>query len=76
MRALLVVALAAAGLAQGPGVSVADLVRIDVIATDARGRAVEDLKPGDFELFEDGTRLTPEEVRFIPPEVRASRGEG
>jgi VWFA-related protein len=32
-----------------------DVVRIDAIVTDARGRAVENLKPADFELREDGT---------------------
>ena len=31
------------------------LVHIDVIATDARGRTVDDLKPADFELREEGT---------------------
>src|SRR5262252_288282 len=36
-----------------PGTS--DSVRIDAIVTDARGRSVENLKPGEFELREDGT---------------------
>ncbi|HET9831951.1 MAG TPA: VWA domain-containing protein, partial [Vicinamibacterales bacterium] len=31
-----------------------DLVRIDAIVTDTRGRVVETLKPADFELREDG----------------------
>jgi len=32
---------------------ISDLVRIDAIVTDARGRVVETLKPADFELRED-----------------------
>src|SRR5215469_10421584 len=31
-----------------------DAVRIDAIVTDARGRSVENLKPAEFELREDG----------------------
>src|SRR6516165_3653522 len=31
-----------------------DVVRIDAVVADARGRAVENLKPADFELREDG----------------------
>jgi VWFA-related protein len=52
-------------------------VRVDVIATDARGRSVDSLKPGDFELTEDGTPQSIDEARFIridkslPAEVRA-----
>jgi VWFA-related protein len=42
-----------------------DLVRIDVIATDARGRAVENLKAADFELREDGAMQALDEVRFV-----------
>jgi VWFA-related protein len=44
-----------AALAQAPST---DLVRIDVIARDAQGRAVDTLKPADFELREDGTPQT------------------
>ena len=42
-----------------------DVVRIDVIATDARGRAVENLKAADFELREDGAVQALDEVRFV-----------
>ncbi len=31
-----------------------DLVRLDVIVTDEQGRFVEDLRPSDFRVFEDG----------------------
>jgi Ca-activated chloride channel homolog len=41
-----------ASLAQAPAT---DVVRIDVIARDARGRAVETLTAADFEIREDGT---------------------
>ena len=40
-----------ASLAQAPA---GDVVRIDVIARDARGRAVETLTAADFEIREDG----------------------
>jgi len=41
------------------------LFTIDVVATDARGRAIEDLKPSDFELREDTTVLPLESVRLV-----------
>jgi VWFA-related protein len=43
----------------------ARLVTLDVIASDARGRTVDDLKTGDFELREDGALLPIESVRLI-----------
>jgi Ca-activated chloride channel family protein len=42
-----------------------DLVRIDAIVTDARGRSVENLKPTDFELREDGTVQTLTGVQLV-----------
>jgi VWFA-related protein len=48
----LLTALAQAPAAPPPP---ADLVRIDAIVTDSRGRHVETLKSADFELREDGT---------------------
>src|SRR5262245_56808100 len=41
------------------------LVTIDVFATDARGRTIEDLKPGDFELREEGTLQTLQSAGFV-----------
>ncbi len=41
------------------------LVNLDVFATDARGRTIEDLKPGDFELREEGTPQTLQAARFV-----------
>src|SRR5436190_11472650 len=42
----------------------ATVVRVDVIASDARGRAVENLKPNEFEVTENGVRQTLDSVRF------------
>ena len=46
------------------------LVTVDVAVTDARGRALTDLKPADFELREAGLVLPLETVRL----VRAAAG--
>lgn len=61
------------------------LVRLDVFATDARGRTVEDLKLADFELREDGTSQALEDVRFVrdpesqdstpPPPIQSAADE-
>ena len=41
------------------------VVHLDVFATDARGRTIDDLKLADFELREDGTSQALEAVRFV-----------
>ena len=69
MRAL-VLALAAAAATQAPPPPDAsrpapDAVVIDVIATDARGQAVQTLKASDFVLREDGEVQPIEDVRFV-----------
>src|SRR5882762_1571232 len=51
--------------ARDPVSSLPRLVTLDVIASDARGRAVADLKPADFELREDGAVLPIESVRLV-----------
>lgn len=48
------------------------LVQIDVLVTDPRGRSVTDLTSADFELREEGTAQTIEQLRF----VHASGGPG
>jgi VWFA-related protein len=48
-----------------------DLVRIDVIATDSRGRPVENLKTADFSLREDGSPQTIEDVRLVKVNLAA-----
>jgi hypothetical protein len=41
------------------------VVTIDVIAADAAGRAVDNLKAADFELREDGASQSIDEVKFV-----------
>jgi VWFA-related protein len=41
------------------------LVTIDVVVTDARGRAVEDLKASDFDLREESAALPLESIRLV-----------
>ena len=58
MRGVLAAAFALTALAalgpqralRGEPAAATHLVTVDVIATDARGRIVDDLKPGDFEV--------------------------
>jgi VWFA-related protein len=76
MRAALLVVMAAlvsaaaidsqtAATTPSAAVAAPRLVTIDVVAADARGRAVEDLKAPDFELHEDTTALPLESVRLV-----------
>jgi VWFA-related protein len=48
-----------------PQSAIARLVTVDVAVTDARGRAVIDLKPADFEVRENGALLPLESVRLV-----------
>jgi VWFA-related protein len=76
MRLVVAALLVAAGIEQPaiataqsaiptPQSTLARLVTIDVTVTDARGRAVTDLKPADFELQEGSTLLPLESVRLV-----------
>jgi len=78
MRAALFVLMAAAvsaaaidsqtpATAPASAVAAPRLVTIDVVAADARGRAIEDLKAADFELGEATTALPIESVRLVRP---------
>src|SRR4051812_45303306 len=49
------------------------LVRIDVIAADARGRVLDNLKPAEFELKDDGVAQPIENVRFVQPSAESPR---
>jgi hypothetical protein len=60
--ALLAIAISASLRAQPPA---GYLVHIDVFATDARGRTIDDLKPADFELREEGAMQALQSVRFV-----------
>jgi VWFA-related protein len=51
----------------------AQIVRIDLVAADARGRSVETLKPADFDLRDDGVSQTLESVRFVRTSADAPR---
>jgi len=73
---VLFLALAAAGAIQAPSPAPEaarppETVVIDVIATNARGQAVETLKASDFVLREDGEVQTIQDVRFVKPDGNA-----
>ena len=63
----------------------AGVVHIDVIAVDAAGRALDNLEAADFDLREDGTSQSIDEVRFVkvdgaahgdePPPIRSQFDE-
>jgi VWFA-related protein len=50
-------------------------IRVDVIATDGRGRTVENLKPADFDLREDGASQALDEARFIKVDKTGAAGD-
>lgn len=53
-----------------PPVPAARVVAIDVVAADAKGRAVETLKAADFEVKDGGAAQTLESVRLVTNEPR------
>ena len=60
--------------AQTPTFRVAvDYVEVDVLATDAQGNYVRDLKKEDFQIFEDGKPQTLS--NFVPVDIPVERGE-
>src|SRR5712691_59067 len=50
---------------RNPQSAISRLVTIAVIVTDVRGRAVDDLKPSDFELRGENAALPLESARFV-----------
>ena len=70
------VALPAEAAPQGPPVfgASADLVVIDLIATDGDGHLVTDLRPEEIEVREEGKRLRVEFARFVAGEGREAAG--
>jgi len=48
-------------------------VRIDVVASDARGRIIDNLKASDFELRDDGTAQPPASVSVVRPAASEGR---
>jgi hypothetical protein len=86
MRGLLAFALAAAVSSAsqprtGPspdGAGAADLphgvVRLDAVVTDARGRAVRDLKADDVTVVEDGAVENVESLQFVAADGTSAGG--
>ena len=48
-------------------------VRLDVVVKDKKGRPIKDLKPGEFEIFEDGVPQKVESFRFISREAAPAK---
>ncbi len=69
MRGLVLLLVAAAGGVHAASGTVerpdANLVRIDAVAADARGRTVADLTIEDFEIIEQGAARRVESVQFV-----------
>lgn len=64
-----------AGQAQPPIFrSIVNFVRVDVIVTDRNGNPVDDLKPEDFEITEQGQRQTIEQFKLIALDGGRSNG--
>src|SRR5262245_38229331 len=75
MRVVVALLVTYAVLAQAAASSIADLVRIDVLPMDARGRVVETLTACVFELIENGVPQTIDRVRLISTSGGASSVE-
>ena len=56
-----------------PEFAIGEVVRVDVIATDARGRFVDGLTTADFSIREDGAEQTVDDVRLV--KVRGTSGQ-
>ena len=52
-----------------------NLVQLDVVVKDKKGRPVRDLKAADFEVFEDGVAQKVELFRFVTREAAPARSE-
>jgi VWFA-related protein len=62
------IAAAAVGLSMlSATAAVAPLLHIDVVAVNNRGIPIEDLKPGEFELWINGYQIPIETVTFVGP---------
>ena len=56
-----------------PEFAIGEVVRVDVIPTDARGRFVDGLTASDFSVREDGFEQTVDDVRIV--KVRGTAGQ-
>lgn len=70
MRAVVAILVAFVAVAVSNAEPAGHLVQIDVSAVNARGQAVLDLKPGDFELREEGAAQAVDRVRLVQGEPR------
>lgn len=61
------IAAALAGSLLRASADVAARLNIDVVAVNSRGVPVEDLKPGEFELWVNGYQIPIETVTFVTP---------
>src|SRR5260370_27716438 len=43
----------------------AEVVMLDLVARDKKGRTVRDLRPGELQVFEDGLRQEPSGFRYV-----------
>jgi VWFA-related protein len=50
-------------------------VQLDVVVKDKKGRIVKDLRPGDFEVYEDGVKQNIESFRLVTREATANTSE-
>lgn len=73
MRLLAGVLALASLLGAAPDSPPTQVVRIDVIAADARGRVLDSLKSTDFELRDDGVAQPLDSVRFVRPSAEQPR---
>jgi len=53
-----------------------DLVQIDAVITDKDGKSVVDLRPEDFEVFEDGKKQNVTHLRYVAAGPSAGAGVG
>jgi VWFA-related protein len=51
------------------------VIRVDVIASDTRGRGVDNLKTSDFQILENGASQTIEDLRFVKIDAAAPDDE-
>src|SRR5262249_41628099 len=58
---------------QAPLTSQSQLIQIDVIAADARGRLLDNLKAADFELKDDGVAQPIDDIQFVQPSAERPR---
>jgi VWFA-related protein len=51
------------------GETTVEVVQVDAVVTDSKGRYVTDLEASDFEIFEDGRKQTISNCTYITPEL-------